>query len=59
MKAVVIHSARDPRVEQREPEAAGAGQVDEPNPIQRRQPQAAISAGNRAPVMKETASDMV
>jgi hypothetical protein len=29
------------------------------SPIQRRQPHAAISTGNRAPVMKETASDMV
>jgi len=32
---------------------------DELNSIQRRQPHAAISTGNRAPVMKETASDMV
>jgi hypothetical protein len=29
------------------------------SPIQRRQPHAATSTGNRAPVMKETASDMV
>jgi hypothetical protein len=29
------------------------------SPIQRRKPHAAISTGNRAPVMKETASDMV
>ena len=28
MKAVVIHAARDLRVEEREPEAAGAGQVE-------------------------------
>ena len=28
MKAVVIHAARDLRVEEREPEAAGSGQVE-------------------------------
>ena len=28
MKAVVIHAARDLRVEEREPEASGAGQVE-------------------------------
>jgi len=28
MKAVVIHAARDLRVEEREPEAVGAGQVE-------------------------------
>ncbi len=28
MKAVVIHAARDLRVEEREPEEAGAGQVE-------------------------------